>query len=96
LRTKGYVRMTDQEVENCYSRDSFIEFTGGRGTIIAEDTRGLHKGQHVLQGDRLMLQLQYSNSLFGGAYPSKRIRHIANADLGRMASLYPRLYSGYQ
>ena len=96
LRSKGYVRLTDQEVENCYPRESFIEFTGRRGTIIAEDTRGLHKGQHVLHGDRLMLQLQYSNSLFGGAYPRKRIRNIANADLGHMVSLYPRLYSAYR
>ena len=96
LRSKGYVRLTDQEVEDCYPRESFIEFTGRRGTIIAEDTRGLHKGQHVLQGDRLMLQLQYSNSLFGGAYPQKRIHNIASADLGHMASLYPRLYSAYR
>jgi hypothetical protein len=44
----------------------------------------------------LMLQLQYSNSLFGSAYPSRRIRHIADPDLGRMAPLYRRLYSAYQ
>lgn len=96
LRSKGYVRLTDSEVETCYPRESFIEFTGGRGTIIAEDTRGLHKGQHVLQGDRLMLQLQYSNSLFGGTYPPRRIRNISDAGLNRMASLYPRLYSAYR
>ena len=95
LLDMGYVRLTDQEVRECYSPDSFIEFTGRRGTIIVEDTRGLHKGQHVTHGDRLMLQLQYSNSLFGGAYPSKRVRNVANANFDRMASLYRRLYSAY-
>ena len=33
--------------------------------MIVEDTRGLHKGKHVENGDRLVFQLQYTSSLFG-------------------------------
>jgi hypothetical protein len=33
--------------------------------MIIEDTRGLHKGEKVLKGKRLILQIQLSSSLFG-------------------------------
>jgi hypothetical protein len=69
LLKKGYARLTDEEVAPHYRPADFIEFTAPRGTIIAEDTRGLHKGQHVNSGHRLMLQIQFSNSLFGPPYP---------------------------
>jgi hypothetical protein len=95
LRLKGYARLTDQEVEACYPRERFIEFTAPRGTIIAEDTRGLHKGKLVTQGDRLMLQLQFSNSLFGGYYPPSHFSRVTNQGLQSMLGRYPRLYSNY-
>ena len=69
LLSKGYARLTDNEVRRHYSNDAIVEFTGAKGTVIVEDTRGLHKGKHVATGDRLILQLQFSNSLFGGFYP---------------------------
>jgi hypothetical protein len=95
LRLKGYARLTDQEVEACFSRDRFLEFTAPRGTIIAEDTRGLHKGKLVSNGDRLILQLQFSNSLFGGYYPPSRFTCMLNQDLKSMVQEYPRLYANY-
>jgi hypothetical protein len=39
--------------------------TGPRGTILAEDTRGLHKGKPVAKGDRLVLEFEFSSSMFG-------------------------------
>jgi len=95
LRRKGYVRLTDDEVEACYPRGRLIEFTAPRGTIIAEDTRGLHKGKLVQQGDRLLLQLQFSNSLFGGYYPPSRFSCVTNPALQSMLRQYPRLYTNY-
>ena len=44
--------------------EDMVEIGGPRGTIFAEDTRGLHKGKHLLTGDRLLFQLEFSNSLF--------------------------------
>jgi hypothetical protein len=95
LLEKGYARLTDEEVNTQYPADSFIEFTAPRGTIIAEDTRGLHKGKHVIKGDRLMFQLQFTNSLFGGEYPKTKTNEVINPALAEMISACPRLYSNY-
>ena len=69
--SKGYARLTDAEVSANFSPNALIEFVCGRGTIIAEDTRGLHKGKPVLKDDRLMFEFEFSNSLFGAELPSK-------------------------
>jgi hypothetical protein len=95
LLAKGYARLDDEDVAAWYPPDRFIEFTGLRGTVIAEDTRGLHKGKHVTTGDRLVLQFQFSNSLYGGTYEKTRFSRIASPALGPMLDRYKRLYSNY-
>ena len=65
LLKKGYARNTDEEVQSYFPKEDFIEFVAPKGTIIIEDTRGLHKGKHVLRGDRLIFQLEYAASMFG-------------------------------
>lgn len=65
LLDKGYVRLTDAEVSQHFPTQSMIEFVADQGTIIIEDTRGLHKGKHCQKGDRLMFEIQFSSSLFG-------------------------------
>jgi len=95
LLAKGYTRLSDEEVAACYPGERFIEFIAPRGTVIAEDTRGLHKGKHVLSGDRLMLQVQFSNSLYGGIYARTRFARVASPVLSDMLRRYPRLYSNY-
>jgi hypothetical protein len=66
LLSRGYSRLPDEDVKKEYDKERFIEFTGPAGTVLAEDTRGLHKGKAATQGDRLMLQLEFSVSAFGG------------------------------
>jgi hypothetical protein len=95
LLQKGYSRLTDEEVSASFEREKFVEFSAPRGTIIAEDTRGLHKGKHVTRGDRLIFQMQFTNSLFGGEIPVSRIMRILHPDLADMAKRYPRVYSNY-
>lgn len=95
LLQKGYSRLTDQEVDSCYAADKFVEFAAPRGTVIAEDTRGLHKGKHVTKGDRLIFQMQFSNSLFGSEYPTARIRELKSEGLADMVARFPRMYSNY-
>lgn len=95
LLRKGYARLTDEEVAKHYRKEDFIEFTGPRGTIIAEDTRGLHKGRHVEKGDRLVFQLQFSNSLFGAPHDVVRFKDVRNANLRKMIMHYPRIYSRF-
>lgn len=79
LLSRGYARLTDQDVAGHYPPDAVVEFPGVQGTILIEDTRGLHKGKLVQAGDRLVLQLQFSNSLFGTPYPKSTLP--AEADL---------------
>ena len=48
-----------------YNGSEVVSITGKRGTIIAVDTRGLHKGKEVIKGERLLFQIEFANSLFG-------------------------------
>lgn len=95
IRSKGYVRLSDEEVEGAFGADRIQTFTAPTGTILLEDTRGLHKGVHVHSGDRLMLQLQFSDSLFGGTYPDVRIREILSPRLREMVRRHPDVYRNY-
>lgn len=61
-------RYSDEEVYRKYGKESEIMMIGRRGMIIAEDTSGFHKGLSPEKGSRLMLQLEYSSSLFGQTY----------------------------
>jgi hypothetical protein len=90
---KGYARLTDEEVETHFGRKNIVEFVAPRGTIIAEDTRGLHKGKHVKQDDRLILQIQFSNSLFGTNYPRARFPANLSEMLDSAKSRFSDLYA---
>src|SRR6266850_1373937 len=95
ILNKGQVRIDDKEVLNSYSKQDIIEFHGPSGMIIAEDTRGLHKGKHVRAGDRLVFQLEFSDSVFGAAYPDPTEGFIPTPSLRRMAAAYPGVYSRF-
>ena len=92
---RGYVRLTDEEVKNVFSAEDILVFNAPRGTIIVEDTRGLHKGIHVREGARLILQLQFSNTLFGSNYPRVRINKIISSNIKRMIKFAPGIYRQY-
>ena len=78
LLDKGYSRLTDSAVSSYFSKDRIIEHKGKVGTILVEDTRGLHKGKSVSQGHRLILEIQYSNSLWGADLQDGRfVKHSA-------------------
>jgi hypothetical protein len=81
IMDKGYVRLDDAEVMSSFPANAFQEFTGRRGYILAEDTRGLHKGKNVKSGDRLVFQLQYSNSMMGSLYLKTPIPEIKSRRL---------------
>jgi len=62
-------RLTDEEVQAAFGRDSMMELCGEKGTIMAVDTRGLHKGKELTRDKRLLFQIEFSNSMFGQYYP---------------------------
>ena len=94
LLSKGYARLADEEVARHYASGDVVEFHARRGTVLAEDTRGLHKGLAVHSGDRLMLQLQFSNSLFGGYYSPASFRTMTQP-LREMVAAHPAIYANY-
>lgn len=94
FRAKGYARLSDESVFSFYGKRKIKYHVAPRGTIIAEDTRGLHKGQHVIKGDRLVLQIQFSNHLFGAYYPKIKFHNLSD-DLKHSVQQYPRTYMNY-
>jgi hypothetical protein len=96
LLKKGYARLTDQEVLEHYGKERIVEFCARRGTIVVEDTRGLHKGKPVTGSARLLLQLQLSNSLFGADYPRVPIKTIRHPALSDLLARAPRIYDAYR
>jgi hypothetical protein len=76
IRSKGYTRIEDEEVYKYYDKKKIIQFTAKKGTILLEDTVGLHKGLKLKSGNRLLLQFQYSSSLFGAH--QEKIRYPEN------------------
>jgi ectoine hydroxylase-related dioxygenase (phytanoyl-CoA dioxygenase family) len=96
LLKKGYARNTDEEVSACFPKEVFIEFVAPRGTILAEDTRGLHKGKHVQHGDRLMFQLEYTVNMFGAEfaqYPKLNANAITDKKTAAQLAKYPEIFS---
>ena len=93
---RGYVRLSDEDVSALYSENDILSFTAPRGSIIVEDTRGFHKGVNVLGDSRLMLQLQFSNSLFGTNYPKAQITQVIEPRLKLMLESFPSIYRQYR
>jgi ectoine hydroxylase-related dioxygenase (phytanoyl-CoA dioxygenase family) len=93
LLNRGYVRLPDEDVAACYPREDFVEFVAPRGTVIVEDTRGLHKGKRVEKGDRLMLEFEFSGSLFG-ATPvfGGRLTRFHSAEFDTFVRNHPRTF----
>lgn len=95
LLSRGYARLDDDDVARHYAPEDHIRFTGKRGTIIAEDTRGLHKGQHVVRGDRLIFQLELTNTLFGGKLIRTPLRPPLIDELRARMEAHPRIFSAF-
>ena len=78
---RGYARVRDHEIYDHYGKASEIEFCTKPGTILAEDTRGFHKGKHCVKGDRLLLEIQYSNCLFGAESSKMKLNATNNSSI---------------
>lgn len=95
LLRRGYVRLSDDEVLGHYGAAREVRFAAPRGTVIVEDTRGLHKGNPVSGASRLILQLQFSNWLFGGEYAKSRIGAVVDPGLQSLMRSAPDVYSNF-
>lgn len=57
LRLRFY---TDEEIERDYGHEAIVKVLGKRGTFIAADTAGIHKGERPSEAPRLILTFTYS------------------------------------
>ncbi len=53
-------RLTDEEVRAEHAAGDIVYMTGAAGEAFLENTYGIHKGQPVLEGHRLLFQAVYS------------------------------------
>jgi Phytanoyl-CoA dioxygenase (PhyH) len=87
-------RIPDDEIVRQYGNDAIVEITGERGTLLAVDTRGFHKGKALEVGDRLLFQVEYANSLFGAPYNRIEVgrgwSERALQQLGRYPAVFER------
>ena len=73
ILNRGYVRVADEELIKHYPKNTFKEVTGQAGMIVFGDTSCWHKGKPIVEGDRLILQLEYTSSLFGLNLPKFKV-----------------------
>jgi len=89
-------RFTDEEVADVFPDEAVTELAGPRGTIMAVDTSGLHKGKHPGTGDRLVFQMEFSVSLFGVDYetlPRNELVPEAAAEVDKSPKSFERFAS---
>jgi ectoine hydroxylase-related dioxygenase (phytanoyl-CoA dioxygenase family) len=85
-------RISDSEILAGYSKENEIEIYGPKGTIIAVDTSGFHKGKPINKGVRLLFQIEFTNSLFGQHYNSLQINKSVSGDFQKKAELLKRTF----
>jgi hypothetical protein len=76
FRKRG--RFEDKDISQIYNPKDVVEICGTQGTIMAVDTRGLHKGKVLESGSRLLFQLEFSNSLFGKSYEKTALEDVSS------------------
>lgn len=77
ILNKGYVRVPDKELKRFYSDESFKEIIGKSGTVVIGDTSCWHKGKPIKTKGRLILQIEYTSSLFGLNLPKINIERAS-------------------
>tara|TARA_B100000886_G_scaffold307983_1_gene241379 strand:+ start:1146 stop:2087 length:942 start_codon:yes stop_codon:yes gene_type:complete len=55
-------RLSDETIKQNYNQENIIKFTKQKGSVIIEDTFGLHKGETPSKKQRLMLIIEFGNS----------------------------------
>jgi ectoine hydroxylase-related dioxygenase (phytanoyl-CoA dioxygenase family) len=92
LRKRGYERLSDDDVEKIYSKKDIIDIVAKKGSLLIEDTRGLHKGRNLIKGNRFLIQIQYSSSSFGTTIDNFRMPEL-NKDLLKVRNKFTHTYS---
>jgi hypothetical protein len=92
LLARGYVRIPDEEIEEAYGKNRIIEVSAPEGTILLGNTIAYHKGKPPEEGERLIFELQFTNSLFGACLGKIRLKNGSYSKLTKMRRKYPYIF----
>ncbi len=92
----GDRRFSDEEVLEHYDPSQVVEICGTKGTIAAVDTSGIHKGKLPVNRDRLIVQIEFTNSFFGQKTNRPKASFSLNNELQKVYNSYKEVYSRFQ
>lgn len=97
LLARHYVRIPDNEIADAYGKENIVELTGKRGTVIAVDTLGFHKGKPPSSDHRLLAQIVLSTPLFVGLNAGTvPLPENISPELSKAIEMMPWAYERYQ
>ncbi len=76
---RGYARISDEDLRPYYKPEDFKVLCAKAGTIFAGDTKCWHKGTALKTGHRLVLEFEYTSSLFGANIPKMQVKNTSPA-----------------
>lgn len=97
LLDRGYSRLEDQEVAQFFPETEWKTMEAPAGSILLEDTRGLHKGISLKRDHRLMLQFEYAQTLFGPEpfLGTLEFERMTDPYWNDMRSAYPKIFEAF-
>lgn len=85
-------RKTDEQIIASYKPEDVLEIVGKKGTILAVDTSGMHKGKPLVKDKRLIFQLEFANTLYGSTYQTVKLPLDASDAVLKKVNNYPYTY----
>jgi hypothetical protein len=77
LLKRGYARITDEDIYKYHKKEDLLVIVGEAGSVFAEDTKCWHKGTPLVSGHRLVLEFEYTSSMFGANYPKFEMKNYS-------------------
>lgn len=76
LLKRGYARIPDEDLAQFHDKTDFVKINAEAGTVFAGDTKCWHKGTPLKKGNRLVLEFEYTTSLFGTNYDKFKMENF--------------------
>lgn len=96
LRRFGYVRLSNELILDSFSASDIISFEEKGGTMIIEDTKGLHRGLVPASGERLILAIEFSSTLFGATYKKIKLPEIRTSQFNTMLQSNSKIFEIFE
>lgn len=88
-------RWTDDDVCKAFGEDRVKSITGPKGQIAFVNTRGFHRGSSVVEGHRLLLQLEYASSLYFNPINPFDVTYLSTV-YKSLQEKVPRIFMNYR